>query len=90
MAESLGPVRYSAPAGACYLGPLPGMRQITPDTEMMIDTEIRAIVEGAEKQALDMLETYSAALEQIAQVHMEREVIDGDEVDRIVEDPSAA
>ena len=85
MSESLGPVRYSSPAGAGYLGPQMGMRQISPDTEKLIDQEIRSIVQGAQKQALDLLQANSRALNEIATVLIEREVIDGDEVARIVE-----
>ncbi len=90
MAESLGPVRYAAPAGAGYLGPQMSMRQIGPETERMIDAEIRGIVEGAEQQALGILRSHSAALDEIARVLIEREVIDGDEVARIAEAHPAA
>ena len=83
MADSLGPVRYAAPAGAGYLGPQMSMRQMGPETERMIDDEIRGIVEGAEEQALGILRAHSAALDEIARVLIEREVIDGDEVARI-------
>ena len=62
-----------------------GMRQISPDTEKLIDQEIRSIVQGAQKQALDLLQANSRALNEIATVLIEREVIDGDEVARIVE-----
>ena len=85
MSELLGPVRYSAPAGAGYLGPQMGMRRISPDTEKLIDEEIRGIVDGAEKQAFELLRANSRALNEIADVLIEREVIDGDEVARIVE-----
>jgi cell division protease FtsH len=84
MSDSLGPIRYSAPAGTGYLGPQMGVRQISPETEKLIDQEMLGIVEGAEKQALDLLKVYSGALNEIAHVLIEREVIDGDEVTRII------
>ena len=62
-----------------------GMRRISPDTEKLIDEEIRGIVDGAEKQAFELLRANSRALNEIADVLIEREVIDGDEVARIVE-----
>jgi cell division protease FtsH len=84
MSDSLGPIRYSAPAGTGYLGPQMGVRQISPETEKLIDQEILGIVKGAEKQALGLLKVYSGALNEIAHVLIEREVIDGEEVTRII------
>ena len=80
MAESLGPVRYAGPAGAGYLGPQQTVRQISPETEQLIDREIRAIVEAAHARALDILRTNEVALHEIARILQEQEVIQGETV----------
>jgi cell division protease FtsH len=52
----------------------------------MIDQEIRKLVEEAEVQAVEMLREQRAALDEIAQVLVEREVITGEEICRIAEE----
>jgi cell division protease FtsH len=60
------------------------MRHTSPETEQLIDQEIRTIVEGARDRALGLLREQEAALHQIAQVLQEKEVIDGEEISRLV------
>ena len=84
MAESLGPVRYVNDAGMGYLGTAPGLRQeISPETATLIDREVKNLVEGAQKWAIDLLTEHSDALEQVAQILQEKEVISGEEIARI-------
>jgi cell division protease FtsH len=84
MSEVLGPVRYAAPAGSGYLGPTMGRAKASPQTELLIDQEIRKIVEDAQKRALDILATHEVALRAIAQKLQDEEVIPGEEIARIV------
>lgn len=91
MTEALGPVRYASDAGMSYLGPSNMMRQdISPETARTIDVETRRIVEESEALAVRLLEERSDALHQIATVLLEKEVISGDEIRRIVERGDAA
>lgn len=91
MTEALGPVRYASDAGMSYLGPSNMMRQdISPETAKTIDIETRRIVEESEALAVRLLEERSDALHQIATVLLEKEVIGGDEIRRIVERGDAA
>ena len=91
MTEALGPVRYASDAGMSYLGPSNMMRQdISPETARTIDVETRRIVEESEALAVRLLEERSDALHQIATVLLEKEVIGGDEIRRIVERGDAA
>jgi len=91
MTEALGPVRYASDAGMSYLGPSNMMRQdISPETARTIDVETRRIVEESEDLAVRLLEERSDALHQIATVLLEKEVISGDEIRRIVERGDAA
>ena len=87
MTDSLGPVRYAAPAGSGYLQTQINLRQeLSPETATLIDQETRHLVETAQQRATDLLRTHRAALDEVARVLQVREVINGDEIRRIVEE----
>jgi len=89
MSEALGPVRYAGPAGSGYLGGQAASRNLSPDIENLIDVEMRRLLDQAEANALDLINTHEAALHEIARVLQEEEMIDGETVARIVaETPS--
>ena len=91
MTEALGAVRYATDAGTGYLGSANMMRQdISPETAKTIDVETRRIVEDSESLSVRLLEEHMDALHQIAAVLLEKEVISGDEIRRIVERGGAA
>ena len=84
MTEALGPVRYAANAGMGYLGTQAGLRpELSPETAALIDKEVRRLVDEAQEQAQGLLRAHRAALDEIARVLREREVINGDEIARI-------
>jgi cell division protease FtsH len=84
MTEALGPVRYAPEAGLDSLGIRRGLRQdLGRDTAAPIDRETRRPVDEAQATAMDLLRAHRAALDEVAQILVEREVIDGDEVARI-------
>jgi cell division protease FtsH len=89
MSEALGPVRYAGPAGTGYLGDQAATRNLSPDIENLIDTEIRRHLDEAQQTALDLLTTHESALHEIARVLQEKEVIDGETVARIVAEEPA-
>jgi cell division protease FtsH len=85
MTEALGPVRYLADAGMGYLGQHAALRpELSPETQTLIDREIRRLVEEAQQTALSLLREHEPALHQIAALLQEREVIAGEDVLRIV------
>jgi cell division protease FtsH len=93
MSEVLGPVRYANPAGMGYLQDRLGMRpEISPETSRLIDQETRRLVEGAQEHALELLDMNRAALDEVARILQKHEVINGEEIVRIVEEmaPEAA
>ena len=84
MTDALGPVRYATQGGAGYLGLVTGLRsELSLQTAALIDQEVRRLVDEGQAQARDLLQDHQAALHQIAQVLLEREVIDGEEIARI-------
>ncbi len=86
MTDTLGPVRYSAdPSMGGYLGRMGNLRQdISPETQKLIDTEIRRIVDEAQSRAIGLLREREDALHGIAQHLIEHEVISGSEIVEIV------
>jgi cell division protease FtsH len=85
MTEALGPVRYAPKAGDGYLGARGELRQhSSPETEALIDQEIRRLVDEAQAQARGLLAEHEAALHEVARILQEREVIQGEQIKRIV------
>ena len=90
MSEKLGPVRYVGPAGMDYLGSQVSALNLSPETERMIDEEIRRFLDEAAEEAMKILTDNESALHEIARILQEKEVIDGETVARIVEEKSTA
>jgi cell division protease FtsH len=89
MSDKLGPVRYVGPAGLGYLGSQASALSLSPETERMIDEEIRAILDQAQNDAMALLSENEAALREIARVLQDKEVISGETVAQIVADQPA-
>ena len=86
MTEALGPVRYAPEAGSGYLGFQVGNRSdVSPETASAIDREVRRLVEEAQKRALELLRERRGALDEIARVLQDKEVISGDDIRKIVQ-----
>ena len=84
MTEALGPVRYAPDEGTGYLARLEGMRSdVSPETATLIDKETRRIIEDAERRAVRLLQQHSETLHEIARILQEKEVISGDEIERL-------
>ncbi len=85
MSETLGPVRYAQDAGMGFLGVQTSLRsELSPETEAAIDREVKMIVTSAQEKALSILKEHEKHLHKIAEVLIEREVISGDEIKKIV------
>jgi cell division protease FtsH len=90
MSAELGPVRYASEPGSAYLGYQSMSRQdLSPETATLIDKETRALVEEAQTKAYEMLTEHRAALDEIARVLQKEEVINGQEIAKIAEEPVA-
>jgi cell division protease FtsH len=86
MTEKLGPVRYSTPAGMAYLGLSSSVREdLSPETATMIDQELRRLVEEAQTRATSLLNENESALHEIAEILIEKEVIRGEDITKIVD-----
>ncbi|MEL6814587.1 MAG: ATP-dependent zinc metalloprotease FtsH [Cyanobacteria bacterium J06598_3] len=81
MSEVLGPLAYDRSKQNTFLdsGSVPNARRLVSDeTAKAIDEEVKSIVEGAHQRALGILRDNRALLEDISQLLLAEEVIEGD------------
>ncbi|MBI4781569.1 MAG: ATP-dependent metallopeptidase FtsH/Yme1/Tma family protein [Oscillatoriophycideae cyanobacterium NC_groundwater_1537_Pr4_S-0.65um_50_18] len=80
MSKVLGPLAYQQGQQNQFLGgdPMNPRRLVSPQTAEAIDQEVKAIVENAHQQALDILNRNRELLETISLQLLETEVIEGD------------
>ncbi len=85
MSEHLGPVTYGRQRALAFLGvEEPEERNYSEQTAREIDAEVRALVEEGHRRATEIIQGRREALEALADELMRREVIDGEEVKRII------
>jgi cell division protease FtsH len=74
MSSAIGPVAVIPRDGA---GPfLPGVAEVSPDTQKLVDQEVRRIVEAAEKQVVALLKKNRSKLDSLATALLEHETLD--------------
>ena len=85
MSESLGPLTFGKKEEMVFLGrEIATHKDYSEHTAEKIDAEVRAIVEGAYTQALDLLRANVDKLHLLANILLEREVLDGDQMNRVL------
>jgi cell division protease FtsH len=85
MSESLGPLTFGKKEEMVFLGrEISSHKDYSEQTAERIDEEVRALVEGSYRQALSLLEANTDKLHQLAGTLLEREVLDGDEMNRLL------
>jgi cell division protease FtsH len=85
MSEALGPLTLGKKDEMVFLGrELATHQNYSEQTSQLIDTEVRHLVEGAYEKALQLLTEGRDKLELLARTLLEREVLDGDEMDRLL------
>lgn len=85
MSKRLGPLTYGRPEEQVFLGrDISQQRSFSDETARIIDEEVLAIVEKAEKTATDILTKNRNNLDKLAAALLEKEVLDGSEIDAIV------
>jgi cell division protease FtsH len=86
MSDKLGRLRYSDNDEQVFLGRSIGQsRNVSDDTAMLIDSEVRRIVEEAEERARETLSSSMDALHAIAQALLDYETLSGDEVRQVLD-----
>jgi cell division protease FtsH len=74
MSEAIGPVAVLPRDGA---GPLlPGVAEVSPDTQKLLDDEVRSIVERSDEEVLGLLEANRRRLDSLAAALLQHETLD--------------
>jgi len=87
MSEALGPLTYEPERTALFLPGAPslrGQREYGEETAQTIDREVRRIVDEAHQRVRTLLTQQNGKLGALAKVLLEREVLEGDELRRVL------
>jgi ATP-dependent metalloprotease FtsH len=85
MSDDLGPLTFGKKEEMVFLGrEISSHKDYSETTAQAIDKEVRTIVEGAYNKALDLLRGNLDKLHLLAKSLLEREVLDGDEMNRLL------
>jgi cell division protease FtsH len=77
MSKAIGPVAVIPRDGA---GPLlPGVAEVSPETQKLVDDEVRRIVEDAHREVISLLGDNRDKLDSLAQALLEHETLDEDD-----------
>ncbi len=89
MSEKIGPVTFGKKSEEIFLGrEIAQHRDYSEKTAVLIDEEVKRIVREASDRAEDLLKKNEATLHRLAEVLLEREIMDGEEIDRIIQGKS--
>jgi ATP-dependent metalloprotease FtsH len=85
MSDRLGPLTFGKKDEMVFLGrELATHKDYSEQTAVLIDQEVREIVERADQMALKLLRENQDKLHVLANTLLERETLDGDEMDRVL------
>lgn len=85
MSERLGPMTFGKKEEQIFLGrDFTQVKDYSEKTAIEIDTEVRRIIMGAYERAKTLLQANLEVLHKVAEALLEREVLDGQEIDAII------
>src|ERR1700741_4967809 len=85
MSEKLGPMTFGKKEGEIFLGrDFTQKVDYSESTAIEIDSEVRRIIQESYHKAKDLLRTNLRLLHKVAEMLLEKEVLDGSEIDAIV------
>ena len=85
MSEKLGPLTFGKREDMIFLGKeITSSKDYSDQTALIIDSEVRGIIERAHEQALRLLRENMDKLHLLASTLLERETIDGDQMNRLL------
>ena len=86
MSDLLGPLQYAEADEEVFLGySMNRSRQMSNETAVMIDQEIKRIVEGGYNQAKKLLKKHQKQLHTLAEALLEYETLSGDEIKALLD-----
>lgn len=80
LSDKLGPVAFERVSQQFLPGVTNPRRPVSPEVSTTIDREVKAIVDGAHQMALSILTTNRELLEEMAQLLLNQEVLEGNEL----------
>ena len=84
MSDKLGPLEYEEEQGETFLGYSQTQRHnMSNETALLIDSEIKRLVDDGHKRATDVLTTHIDQLHVVANALLEYETLTGDEIKRL-------
>ncbi len=90
MSDKLGPLAFGQKDEQIFLGrEFAQHRDYSEETAQLIDSEIRSIVTGSYEKAKNILQQNLTALHQLASALLEKEVLDGNQIDTILRGETA-
>jgi cell division protease FtsH len=91
MSESLGPVALPAVPRSRFLsGVVEQADTISEDTARTIDSEVKQLMTDAHERAVQILKRHRSTLDAVVQLLLAHEVVEGDEVRRLLDAEAAA
>ncbi|MBW2622601.1 MAG: ATP-dependent zinc metalloprotease FtsH [Deltaproteobacteria bacterium] len=91
MSDSLGPLSFGKKEEQIFLGrEIAQHRDYSESTAQLIDAEVRSLVMAGNERARDLLERHIDTLHRLAETLLEKETLDGAEIDEIVADAVAS
>jgi cell division protease FtsH len=84
MSKALGPVGFASGSPMYLGGEEVKSRQYAEATQRVIDEEVARLLRDAEQRAIAMLTDHRDALDRLTDLLLERETIDGTDVDEIL------
>ena len=85
MSDNLGPLTFGKKEEMVFLGrEIATHKDYSEQTAVLIDQEVRGIIERAYSKAHELLKANMDKLHLLANTLLEREVLDGDEMDRLL------
>jgi cell division protease FtsH len=86
MSDKIGPVSWGEDnGGEVFLGKqIARMPNYSEETASTIDQEIKRIIEESYKRAFDILKKYRDKMNDIAKILLEKETIEGEELDKLL------
>ena len=91
MSDAIGPVAFNTRSRSPFL-PVPGFEPneaIAEETAREIDVEVKRLMTEAHDRALQILREHRFTLDGVVRLLLEREVVEGDEVRRLLAAESA-
>ncbi len=85
MSEKLGPITYGNKQEEVFLGKeLHEHKNYSETTQILIDEEIKKIVNAGMDRAMRILTEHIDELHRLSEVLLEREILDSDEIDKVI------